>query len=108
MHADLVFLNGPIITVDPALPSFEAVAVHGNQIVLAGTEADDRAALGPRTRVVNLGGRVLLPGLNDNHNHPMSFGEMLRSIDAAPGAAPTLAKLQDAFRAGAETTEGDW
>lgn len=101
MYADLVFLNGPIITVDPAYPSPESVAVVQNRIALVGSAANVRAAIGPNTKVVDLGGRALLPGFNDNHTHPISFGEQLSAIDASPKAAPTLAKLQDAFRAAA-------
>ena len=108
MHADLVFLNGTVITVDAGVPAPEAVAVLGNRIAQVGTTTEIRDAIGPATRVVDLGGRALLPGLNDNHNHPISFGETLSSIDASPNAAPTLAALQDAFRAGAETATGDW
>jgi predicted amidohydrolase YtcJ len=110
MHADLVFRNGPVITVDDALPTADAVSVIGNRIARVGTDAEVRDEIGPDTRVIDLGGRALLPGLNDNHTHPMSFGEQLGSIDASPGAAPTLAKLQDAFRAGAagENGHGGW
>jgi predicted amidohydrolase YtcJ len=98
MPADLIFLNGPIITVDERRPAAEGVAVVGNRIGRVGSEAEVRAEAGPGTRVVDLGGRALLPGLNDNHNHPISLGQMLGSIDASPGAAPTLVALQDAFR----------
>jgi hypothetical protein len=110
IHADLVFLNGPIITVDDARPAAEAVATLNGRIALVGSEAEGRAAIGPNTRVIDLGGRALLPGLNDNHNHPISFGEMLSSIDASPKSAPTLAKLQELFRAAAANAgnTGGW
>jgi predicted amidohydrolase YtcJ len=108
MHADLVFLNGPIVTVDGAHPTPGAVATLGNRIVLVGSEEAGRAAIGSGTRVVDLGGRPLLPGLNDNHTHPMTFGEMLGSIDASPSAAWTLAGLQELFRTvSANGTGGD-
>ena len=113
MHADLVFRNGPIITVDDAQPDAEAVSVIGNRVARVGAHADVQDDIGPGTRVIDLGGRALLPGLNDNHTHPMAFGEQLGSIDASPGAAPTLAKLQDAFRVGAKANgaggpDGGW
>src|SRR5262249_46322745 len=98
MPADLVFLNGPIITVDDRRPTAEAVAVLGNIISRVCTADEVRSEIGPATRVVDLGGRALLPGLNDNHNHPISLGQTLRAIDATPTAAPTLAALQRAFR----------
>lgn len=105
MPADLIFMNGPIITVDDVHPTVEAVAILGNRIVQVGSSAEVRSQASPATRTVDLGGRPLLPGFNDNHTHPMAFGESLSSIDATPGSAPTLVALQDAFRrAAAEPT----
>ena len=101
MPADLVFLNGTVITVDDARPAAEAVAVVGNRISRVGTNAEVREEAGAGTRVVDLEGRALLPGFNDNHTHPISFGIGLGLIDARPVAQPTLAGLQDAFRAAA-------
>ena len=111
MPADLIFLNGPIVTVDDARPSAEAVAVLGNRIVRVGDAASVRAEAGPATRVVDLGGRALLPAFNDNHTHPISFGQALAGINAKPGAIATLRGLQDAFRAAAsrpENGDGAW
>ena len=101
MTAQLVFLNANVITFDNRQPAAEAVAVIGNRIARVGTNDDIREEIGPETRVVDLGGRTLLPGFNDNHTHPISFGIGLGLIDARPAAIPTLAELQDAFRAAA-------
>ena len=54
--------------------------------------------------MVDLAGRTLLPGFNDNHTHPISYGLGLSLIDARPGTVPSLAALQEAFRAAATTT----
>lgn len=111
MPADLLFLNGPVLTVDDANPVAEAVAVVGNRIARVGSAADLRDETGPATRVVDLGGRALVPGFNDNHTHPISFGQALRTIDAKPDALPTLAAVQQAFRAAAaepDTVAGGW
>ena len=111
MPADLIFLNGPVVTVDDARPRAEAVAVLGNRIVRVGDAASVRAEAGPATRVVDLGGRALLPAFNDNHTHPISFGQALAGINAKPGAIATLRGLQDAFRAAAsrpENGDGAW
>ena len=110
MNADLVLLNGTIITVDERLPDVSGVAVLNGRIAFAGSEEAARGAIGPETRVVDLEGRALLPGFNDNHNHPMSFGQALSEIDASPMAAPTLAALQSAFREAANRSERpvDW
>jgi len=98
MPADLFFVNGPILTIDDARPTAEAVAVQGNRIARIGDEAVVRAEIGVGTRVVDLGGRALLPGFNDNHTHPMAFGQALGQIDATPGTIRTVAELQTAFR----------
>ena len=107
MPADLVFLNGTVITVDDALPAAEAVAIVGNRIARVGASDELQDEVGPETRVVDLEGRTLLPGFNDNHTHPISYGLGLSLIDARPGTVPTLAGLQEAFRAAAVTTAAD-
>jgi len=66
---DTVFVNGEVLTVDEAFSVVEAVAVSGNQISAVGTSADIRALAGASTRVIDLEGKTLIPGLIDNHNH---------------------------------------
>ena len=72
--ADLVLTGGHVHTVDPASPRAEAVAIHGERISAVGTAADLRHLIGPRTRVVDLAGRLLLPGFQDVHIHPIFAG----------------------------------
>lgn len=108
MTADFIFRNGPIVTVDPSSPDAESVAVQGNRITRVGTLEAVSSEAGPGTRTIDLGGRALLPGINDNHNHPISFGQGLSQIDASPGAAPTLQAVQDAFRARAREQASGW
>jgi len=67
--AAFVFTGGPILTMDPARPRAEAVAVLGGGIVAVGTLAEVEAYIGPDTRVVDLGGRALMPGFVDAHAH---------------------------------------
>ena len=66
---NLVLRNATVLTMDPESPSAEAVAIAGDTIVAVGTEADVVAAAGPNATVVDVGGRVLLPGFNDAHCH---------------------------------------
>jgi len=72
--ADLVLTGGHVHTVDRSRPRAEAVAVRGERIVAVGSAADVAPHIGPRTRVVDLGGRLLLPGFQDAHVHPISGG----------------------------------
>jgi predicted amidohydrolase YtcJ len=58
-----------VFTGDPAQPWAEAIAVRGNRIVAVGSTADLRATT-PKLRLVDAGGRLLIPGINDAHTHP--------------------------------------
>ena len=110
MHADHLFRGGPIVTCDAGRPAAETVAVRRNRIVAVGSADETGPLIGPETVVHELDGRCLIPGLNDNHTHPMSFGESLFQIDATPAALPRLADVQGAFRAAAHERNGhgDW
>ena len=82
-QADVVFTGGAVYTADPArrtvvragdgLPA-SAVAVRGDRIVAVGDTADIEDLAGPRTEVVDLRGRALLPGFQDAHVHPAWAG----------------------------------
>jgi predicted amidohydrolase YtcJ len=77
--ADLVLAGGAVYTVDAARRWARAVAVRGGRIVAVGGDDDVRGLVGPRTEVVDLRGRMLLPGFQDAHVHPPPGGlEMLR------------------------------
>ncbi len=67
--ADTVLLNGKIVTLDSATPLAEALAVRDGKIIAVGRSADIRALSGSGTRVVDLAGRTVIPGLIDSHMH---------------------------------------
>src|SRR5262245_41232541 len=67
--ADLVLVNGKIVTVDSRSSVQEAIAVRGGRIAAVGTTADVRKLAGPGTRVIDLQGRTVIPGLIDSHLH---------------------------------------
>jgi predicted amidohydrolase YtcJ len=69
LTADFLFINAAVYTADPANPRAEAVAVRGNRIVFVGRAAEAAKLRGPRTEVIDAGGRTLLPGLIDSHFH---------------------------------------
>ena len=68
--ADLVLIHGKIHTEDAGRSVAQALAVRGNSIVAVGTDREVSALVGPATRKVDLGGRVVLPGIIDAHVHP--------------------------------------
>jgi predicted amidohydrolase YtcJ len=72
--ADVVFLGGEVITLDDANPTAQSLAVADGAVVAVGTESAVRAYVGPTTRVVDLGGRVLMPAMRDHHLHLQAIG----------------------------------
>lgn len=77
-HADLVFAGGPVFVANTVRSRATAVAVTNGRIVAVGGD-DVRELIGPRTEVVDLAGRMLVPGFQDAHVHPVSGGlELLR------------------------------
>jgi predicted amidohydrolase YtcJ len=84
-HADLVFRGGPVFTADAVRSRATSVAVSGGRIVAVG--GDDVADFaGPRTEVVDLAGKMLVPGFQDAHVHPVSGGLDLLRCDLSTGA----------------------
>jgi predicted amidohydrolase YtcJ len=75
--ADLVLLHGKIHTEGPRRTVAQALAVRGNTIIAVGTDQAVSVRIGPRTRSVDLMGRVVLPGIIDAHTHPASSAHEL-------------------------------
>ena len=75
--ADLAYRNGYVYTVDANDSVQKALAIRDGRIVYVGDEAGIDAYIGPRTRVVDLRGRMLMPGLVDGHMHPINGGASL-------------------------------
>jgi predicted amidohydrolase YtcJ len=72
--SDLVLRNGAIYTMNAAREWAEAVAVDGGRIVYVGTDSAVKKWIGSRTQVIDLQGRMVLPGFHDSHVHPLSGG----------------------------------
>jgi predicted amidohydrolase YtcJ len=79
--ADLVLRNGRIVTVDSAQPEVQALAVAGSRIVALGTDEAIARFVGPDTRVIDLEGRLAVPGFIEGHGHFMGLGEAKLSLD---------------------------
>ncbi|MCC6931583.1 MAG: amidohydrolase [Gemmatimonadaceae bacterium] len=80
-RADLVFINGHVVTVDSQRPEAQAVAVRGDRIVAVGTTDAIRRLAGPGTRTIDLGGRLLIPGFIEGHGHYLGLGESKLVLD---------------------------
>ena len=79
--AELALRNGAVYTLDGARSWAQAVAIGRGRIVYVGTDAGLAAYVGARTRVVDLHGRMLLPGFQDAHIHPISSGIQANTCD---------------------------
>lgn len=79
-YADTIFL-GSVLTIDPQSPRAAGVAVRGDRILAVGSVSDLHGLAGPHTRVVELGGRCLLPGFHDAHVHYTRHGLELTRLD---------------------------
>jgi predicted amidohydrolase YtcJ len=79
--ADLVLRNGHIVTVDDARPEAEAVAIRGHTIVAVGTNEEIAPWVGRRTRVIDLEGRLAIPGFIEGHGHFMGLGQARMNLD---------------------------
>ena len=87
--AERIIRGGPIVTVNPAQPLAEAMAIAGGRIVAVGTEADVMAAKGPGTVVTDLAGKTLVPGFVDGHSHFWSLVDVqTQALCASPPAGP--------------------
>jgi predicted amidohydrolase YtcJ len=79
--ADLVVRGGKVVTVDDARPVAQAIAIRGAEIAAVGSNDEIASWIGPATRVIDLGGRLAIPGFIEGHGHFMSLGEALTELD---------------------------
>lgn len=105
----IVITNAKVRTMDPARPVGEAVAVRDGRVLAVGRDADVSAAAGPGAQVIDAGGRTVLPGFIDPHNHLLSTAESLASADARYPAVASAADLVALIAAeAARTPAGQW
>src|SRR5689334_13255319 len=86
--ADLIVTNAKIYTVDKERPNAEAVAVVGDRIVAVGSTSEIDAWRGSATKVIDAGGKLVLPGFNDAHVHFIDAGLSLASVQLKDAASP--------------------
>ncbi len=94
--ADLVILNGNVLTMNEKHPRAEAIAITGNSISAVGTNDEIRAFIGEATRVIDAKGGTVIPGFNDAHVHFMAIGNTFSSLDL--NGIDTPAKLAEKLK----------
>jgi predicted amidohydrolase YtcJ len=106
--ADTVLFNGKILTVDKDFSTQEALAIGHGQVLATGTSAAMKKLAGDKARMIDLGGRTVIPGLTDGHIHgiraALTFGTEVNWIDV-----PTLKEALDKIRQAATSQKpGSW
>ena len=105
--ADLIIANGKVVTLDPASRVAEAVACRGERIAAVGSTRDVRTMAGAGAKVVDAGGRTIVPGLIDGHAHMDREG--LRDVFPSLEGCRSIRDVLDRVHALAAAAEpGEW
>ena len=112
-EANVILINGKVWTENPAQPVAQAVAIDGPNILAVGDNAAIRRLAGPDTRIIDLGGRLLLPGFNDSHVHFLAGGESLITVQLRTANSQTefkerIAEFARTLPKGAWIRDGLW
>ena len=86
--ADLIITNANIHTMDAKRTVARSIAVSGGKIIAIGSDADTKSLIGPNTRVIDAGGKLVIPGFNDAHVHFLETGSQLSSVDLRSAKTP--------------------
>ena len=105
--ADLIVTNARIYTSDDTRPVVEAVAVAGGKVLFAGNAAGAMALKGAATRVLDVGGRTVIPGMIDAHGHVAGLGDALHIVDLTGTTTYDEVVARVAERA-KKTPKGQW
>ena len=110
---DVIIVNAIVHTMDPQQPLAEAVAIHGNRILAAGTTKEIRKLASNNTKIIDAKKRLVLPGFNDAHTHFLSGGFQLSSVDLRDANTPQefaerIRSFASKLPKGRWVTGGDW
>jgi predicted amidohydrolase YtcJ len=106
-EADLILHHGRIVTVDRAFSIRQALAVKGDRIIRVGTDDEVLPSRGPRTALIDLGGKMVLPGLIDSHVHPSEASVI--EFDHAVAEMESISDVLDYIRRRAQSLgTGKW
>ena len=105
---DTILINGKILTVDNNFSVREALSIHDGRILSVGTNSDIRKTAGPRTQVIDLQGRTMIPGMIDSHIHAIRAG-LTYSSEVNWVGVPSITEAMNRIRQAAATMKpGAW
>jgi predicted amidohydrolase YtcJ len=103
----ILFVNGKIWTLNPVLPQAEAVVTEAGRIIYVGNTTEARALfMTSQSKIINLNGRLMLPGFIDNHVHFSKGGSYLLGVDLRP--AKSVAEFKSILKQYVATHRGEW
>lgn len=112
---DIIFTNAKVVTVNATNDIAEAVAVQGDKVLAVGSAVDIRKLADAKTRIIDVGGKTMVPGFYDNHVHlseplqPWRYGSMIVRVPEWLTGVATIPQLMDAIRREAAVTpKGGW
>ncbi|MBE1582736.1 amidohydrolase [Nonomuraea angiospora] len=110
-YADIIYVNGRVLTIDENSTVAEGLAIAGDEILAVGERHEIERLAGPDTRVVDMRGGTLLPGINDSHLHAISWG-LTRPPLSLDVSYPAVTSIADITRvvadAVAQAEPGQW
>jgi predicted amidohydrolase YtcJ len=107
LPADLALINAKVRTMNPALPLAEAVAIKKDRILKVGINEAVSPLIGKKTRVIDLNGKIVVPGFIDTHIHVADFGKCLLWLDL--NGVKSIEELQRRLKERAQATaSGKW
>lgn len=107
MFADLALTHGNVLTMNSSQLSAEAVAIKNDKIIKVGTNQEISSLIGKKTKVINLQGKTVVPGLIDSHIHVGDFGKFLTWLDL--NTADSIKTMQQKIRERAQKIpRGRW
>mgnify|MGYP002780534910 FL=1 len=106
-RAEVIVTNARIYTVDDARPMVEAMAIVKGRVAFVGSAREAMALKGAQTRVLDLGGRTVIPGMTDGHAHLSGLGQTLRQVDlvGTTSYAQVIAKVVERAKS---VPKGQW
>ncbi len=109
VEADLLLHNGTILTLDPAMPRVQSLAIAAGRVLAVGDLYSLSSLRGPRTKIIDLEGGCALPAFTDSHCHLNAYGLAMDEVDCSPRAAPTIGDIKAKIAAASRTIPpGQW